>query len=231
MFADDISIFIKSHYNIQLQSDLHTVICKINKWFQDNLITLNQSKTYFMQFINKSIGNSDIQITTDNKHIATVKETKFLGLIIKNKLSWKGHIDYIIPKPRSTCCIMRTVKPYVSQHTLKIIYFSYFRSIKNYGLLSWGSSTESIKIFKLQKKMIRFMMAYKSNQSCRDIFVKLGILPLPCQYILSLLLFLNKNKSQFTVNSEIYHYVTRQQSNFHQPQANFTKYIKMEFVI
>ena len=135
MFADDISIFIKSHNNMQLQSDLHTVICKTNKWFQDNLITLNQSKTNFMQFINKSIGNSDIQITIDNKHIATVKETKFLGLIIDNKLSWKGHIDYIIPKLSSACYVMRTVKPYVSQHTLKIIYFSYFHSIVNYSLL------------------------------------------------------------------------------------------------
>ena len=96
----------------------------------------------------------------------------------------------------------------------------------NYGLLFWGSSTESIKIFKLQKKMIRIMMGYKSNQSCRDLFVKLGILPLPSQYILSSLLFLNKNKNKFMVSSEIYHYVTRQQSNFHQCQANFTKYQK-----
>ena len=96
----------------------------------------------------------------------------------------------------------------------------------NYGLLFWGSSTESIKIFKLQKKMIRIMSGYKSNQSCRDLLIKLGILPLPSQYIPSLLLFFNKNKNQFTVNSEIYHYVTRQQSNFYQPQANFTKYQK-----
>jgi hypothetical protein len=28
------------------------------------------------------------------------------------------------------------------------------------------------------------------------------------------------------VNSEIYHYATRQQSNFHQPPANSTKYKK-----
>ena len=211
MFADDTSIFIKNHNNIQLQSDLNTVICKINTWFQDNLITLNLNKTYFMQFINKSTGNSDIQITIDYKHTATVKETKFLGLIINDKLSWKGHIDYIIPKLSSACYVMRTVKPYVSQHTLKIIYFSYFHSIMNCGLLFWGSSTESIKIFKLQKKMIRIMMGYKSNQSCRDLFVKLGILPLPYQYTLSSLLFLNENKNQFTVNSKIYHYVTRQQ--------------------
>jgi hypothetical protein len=87
MFAYDTSIFIKSPNNIQLQSDLNTVFCQLNKWFQDNLITLNLNKTYFIHFINKSTGNSDIQIKIENKHICTVKETKFLGLIIDNTLS------------------------------------------------------------------------------------------------------------------------------------------------
>jgi hypothetical protein len=74
--------------------------------------------------------------------------------------------------------------------------------------------------------MIRVMVGYKSNHSCRDLFGTLRILPLSSQYILSLLLFLNKNKNQFKVNSEIYHYATRQQSNFPQPSTNLTKYQK-----
>jgi hypothetical protein len=56
-FADDTNIFIKSPKNTKLKNDLNTVICQINKWFQDNLITLNLNKTYFIQFINRSIGN------------------------------------------------------------------------------------------------------------------------------------------------------------------------------
>jgi hypothetical protein len=95
-----------------------------------------------------------------------------------------------------------------------------------YGLPFWGSSTESIKVFKLQKKAIRVMMGCKSNQSCRELFTKLRILLLPSQYIFSLLMFLNKNKNQFTFNSQIYHYDTRQQSDFHLPTANQAKYQK-----
>ena len=226
MFADDTSILIKSPNNVQLQSDLNSVMGQLNEWFQENLITLNLEKTHFIQFTNKSIGNSDIQIKIENKYIATVNEIKFLGLIIDNKLSWKGHIDHIIPKLSSACYCIRTVKPYVAHNTLKTIYHSYFHSIMTYGLLFWGSSAESTKILKLQKKVVRIMMGYKNNQSCRDLFVKLKILPLPSQYILSLLMFLNKNKNHFTVNSEIHHYATRQQSNFHQPVANLTKYQK-----
>ena len=84
----------------------------------------------------------------------------------------------------------------------------------------------SLRYTYMQKRIIRIMMGYKSNQSCRELFIKLGILPLPSQFIFSLLLFLNKNRNHFTVNSAIYQYDTRQQSNFHQPPANLTKYQK-----
>jgi len=67
---------------------------------------------------------------------------------------------------------MRTVKPHVSFNTLTIIHYSYFHSIMNYGLLFWGSSTDSIKIFKLQKRIIRIMMGCRRKQSCRELFVK-----------------------------------------------------------
>jgi hypothetical protein len=135
-----------------------------------------------------------IQIKIENKQIEPVKVMKFLGLIIDDKLSWKGHINYMIPKLSSACYVMRTVKPHVSHNTLKIIYYSYFHSIMNYGILFWGASTERIKTFKLQKRIIRIMVGYKRNQSCRELFMKLGILPLHSQYILSLLMFLLKNK-------------------------------------
>jgi len=62
MFADDTNIMMKSNNNAQLQSELNIVMNRINRWFQDNLITVNLSKTYFIHFSNKSNNNSDMQI-------------------------------------------------------------------------------------------------------------------------------------------------------------------------
>jgi hypothetical protein len=143
--------------------------------------------------------------------------------MIDNKLSWKRYIDYIIPRLNSACYCMRAVKPYVLHNTLKIIYYSSFHSVMTYGLIFWGSSTESIKIFRLQKRIIRIMMGYKTNQSCRELFHKLGILSLPSQYIFCLLIFLNKNKNQLTVNSEVHNYATKQHTNFHLPSVTLTE--------
>ena len=115
-------------------------------------------------------------------------------------------------------------------NTLKIIYYSYFHSVMTYDLLFWGHSPESIKIFRLQKKIIRIMMGCRSSDSCRKLLFNLKILPLPSQYthyIRSFLLFeIKKNRNQFKVNSAIYHLDTRQYPNFHQSSTNLTKYQK-----
>jgi len=93
-----------------------------------------------------------------------------------------------------------------------------------YGLIFWGNSPDSMKIFRLQNKIIRIMMGCRSTDSCRKLFPNLEILPLPSQYILSLLLFMIRNKNQFQVNSKIPQINTRQHANLHQPSVNATKY-------
>ena len=121
---------------------------------------------------------------------------------------------------------MRSVKPYVRANILKMIYYSYFHFVMTYALLFWGNSPHSIKIFRLQKMITRIMMGCRSRDSCRKLFFNLEILPLPSQYILSLLLFMIRNKNQFIVNSEIRHINTRQNANLHQPSVNMTKHQK-----
>jgi hypothetical protein len=71
----------------------------------------------------------------EDKQISTVNEIKFLVLVTDNTVSLKGHIEYIKSKLSSACYVMRTVKPFVSQNALKMIYYSYVHSVMNYGLL------------------------------------------------------------------------------------------------
>jgi hypothetical protein len=51
-----------------------------------------------------------------------------------------------------------------------MIYFSYFPSIMTYGLVIWGSSYHSNTVFKLQKRIIRIMVAVRDRESCREYF-------------------------------------------------------------
>jgi hypothetical protein len=69
-------------------------------------------------------------------------------------------------------------------------------------------------------------MNSNKNASCKELFKKLKILPLQSQYIYSILLFIIKNKDQFSLNSNIHTINTRHNNNLHVPPANLTTYQK-----
>ena len=74
---------------------------------------------------------------------------------------------------------------------MKIIYYLYVHSVLSYGIFFWGNSHLSDSIFKIQKRIIRVITNSGRRDSCRDFYKKLQILPLPSQYIFSILVFVN----------------------------------------
>jgi len=58
--------------------------------------------------------------------------------------------------------------------------------------------------------------------SCRDLFRKLEISPVPCQYILSLMLFIRHNPNNFQTGLEIHGLHTRRKIQLFIPIANLT---------
>ena len=85
----------------------------------------------------------------------------------------------------------------MSLTTLKTVYYSYFNAIISYGLPFWGNSPHAMKIFRMQKRIVRIMMGHTNRFSCRDLFKSLEILPFASQYILSLMLFVANDKNLF----------------------------------
>ena len=108
--------------------------------------------------------------------------------------------------------------------TLKTIYYSYFNAIISYGLPFWRNSPHSVKVFRMQNRIIRIMIGCKIRVSCRNLFRRLEILTFVSQYILSLMLFVVKNKNLFILNSENCTKISRQFNNFYQPITNLTIY-------
>jgi len=119
--------------------------------------------------------------------VEETKITKFLGLDIGSSLSWKNHIDQMMIRLSRACYAIRCIKHFMSQDTLRTIYFSYFHSILSYSIIFWGNSAYSSNIFKIQKRKIRIIMNITNRVSCHQLFKNLKILPLKSQYIFSLL--------------------------------------------
>jgi len=96
-----------------------------------------------------------------------------------------------------------------------MVYFSYFHSIMSYGIIFWGNSHHSVNIFKIQKGIIRIITNSNRYDTCCPLFKQLRILPLPSQYIFSILLFVVTNKKLFQLNSQVHNIHTRYNDNLH----------------
>ena len=155
-----------------------------------------------------------------------MNSTKFIVIIIDGSFWWKEHISDLTSKLNKACYAIRAVKPLLSVHELRTIYFSYFHSIMSYGIIFWGNSPVSSKIFKIQKRAIRIMINKSRQESCQPLFNQLQILTLPSQYIFSLLIFVVKNKDLFLFNSEAHTINTRNNTNLHKPNTNQTIFQK-----
>jgi hypothetical protein len=134
LYADDTSIIITSLNPIDFTNSADKILQDINKWFTTNLLSLNAEKTQYMQFVTKTSPLIDLHIMYKNKEIANTSDTKFLGLTLDNTFSWKNHIDAIVPKLSSACFEVRAVKPFLSQESLRMVYFSYFHFIMAYNM-------------------------------------------------------------------------------------------------
>jgi hypothetical protein len=111
--------------------------------------------------------------------------------------------------------MLRTIKPYMSHTYLMTIYYALFHSAMSYGIIFWGSSPQSQKIFRLRQRAIRIRTGSRNTDSCRSLFKQLGVLLLKSQYILLILLFVVKNTDHFTMNCDSHGIPTRQSKNFH----------------
>jgi hypothetical protein len=75
-------------------------------------------------------------------------------------------------------------------------------------------------------KAIRIIMGAKNNDSCREFFKLLKILPLSAKYIYLPLMFVVNNGNLFLDNADLYSVKTRNSYNLHPPLCYLTKYQK-----
>ena len=202
LFADDISIIISTPKEKSLtwhQSQINDVLLTVVTWLHNNNLTVNLSKTKYMNFNNVDIFNIKYNdITIDNTN-----NTQFLGISIDNDLKWKQQIDIVCGKLSRFSYALHKLTKVVNRRTATISYFAYVESVLRYGLLIWGNSTDINKAFVCQKKCIRAIYGVPPDTPCRPLFKKLNVLPLPCLYILNVAIFVKKYTYLFTQTKDI----------------------------
>ena len=121
-----------------------------------------------------------INIKIAKKPLKHKKCTKYLGVILDDKLTWKNHIGNINLKIRRGIGILSKVKDFVSLSTLKSLYYSCIYPYLDYNLLNWSStSTSNLNCLRFSiKKAVHVILSKNKQEHSTPLFKKLQILPL-----------------------------------------------------
>ena len=165
-----------------------------------------------------------------NTSIDLFESTKFLGLFIDNKLSWKKHTTYLCKLLSRNIGIINKFKQTFPPNILLDLYCTLILPYLNYGILAWGNSLRSQmdRLLLLQKRVLRIICNENWLAHTDQLFHSKKVLKIYDLYNVRLgciMYQLNQNElpsalTQLFSKNESYHrYPTRQSSFYHLPMS------------
>ncbi len=162
-FADDTTILLHEKTIDDLITMSNKALKTANRWFNSNSLTINADKTNYIVFNTKetkrfngklNLGSTILQRIGDGEKM---KATKFVGLWVDEKLTWKYHIQELIKKINYNIFLIASNKNVIPLTTRKTLYNSFVLPFINYGVQCWGFKGKKA-INGLQKKCIRHII-------------------------------------------------------------------------
>lgn len=197
-YADDIALMFKFKREIEWQTiELHTQ--RVFDWASENGLLLNSTKSNYLVFghANPSprpqirVHRSDCKDkhSCDCNGITNVTETKYLGTVLDEKLSWKPHISHLIERLRATTVTIIKARRSLSLKTTIAIYKALFESQLRYSIVAYMSTFQNSidAVAKIQNALIRRMARAQNDYPLANLYEKLTIHSLKLLYIESLL--------------------------------------------
>jgi len=179
LFADDTNIIGSGENLQQLLDTITSEFINIKYWLNKNKLSLNLSKTKYMIFGNKKI-NHHARVQIGGVDIEKVYETKFLGVIINDKICWKSHIKYISTKISKSISVIAKVRYFLDYKSLHALFCSLVLPHLIYCIEVWGSTYKSSlePLFILQKRAIRIIHKVGYREHTNTLFIMSKIMKL-----------------------------------------------------
>lgn len=228
LFADDTTITLNSTKGNE-KNDIIKTLENINNWMTRNNLIVNIEKTNIIQFqTNTRIFKDKLfkHVTFNNKIINCISSTRFLGIYVDNFCNWKDQIDILCNKLDRFVYVLRRIKDISSQNTSVLAYNGYVSSLLRYCIVIWGNSVEVHRVFVAQKKCVRAICGASYLDSCRPLFKKLNVLPLPCLYIFESAVFVQNHKYIYLTNGDMKYRSERYKNKLYMPPQRLTLFSK-----
>ncbi|KAG7313414.1 hypothetical protein JYU34_000535 [Plutella xylostella] len=186
----------------------------VAKWLQTNLLTLNTNKTKYLAFritqASQIPSNKEIKVHICNhtdsmcvcEGIANVKEIKYLGVIIDEKLNFQSHINALSARIRRIIPIFKHLRHVATLELLRTIYFALCQSLIVYCISCWGSAHKSSLIVaeRAQRSVLKVLLKKPRRYSTKTLYEEMTVLSVRKLFILKSFITAYRH----TVNSNNY---------------------------
>ena len=133
---------------------------------------LNVGKTKLVLFTSsKKQLECDLRIKLNGKRLYETDSSRYLGIQIDKRLTWKQEINHVALKLYEANAMLSQLRHVLDITTLWPVYYAIFESHLCYASLVWAQHTNSVKRFHLfQKKSLRIMFFQSRNFHTGPIF-------------------------------------------------------------
>ena len=174
-FADDTNIINSGKDLKKIESEMNEGLETIQDYLRANKLTLNVDKTVAMHFKPPRTNKTDQQpnLEINQEKITLVKETKFLGVTIDNKLKYDTHFKHVVEKVKKGINALKAVKNLLDYSSKIKIYYALIHSHLTYCPLVWLLNQPKKNLTWLailQKKAIRLVFNAPFNCHTEKLF-------------------------------------------------------------
>lgn len=209
-FADDTVLLFhgKSWRNVNELADEGFRL--VTKWLDNNLLTLNATKTKFISFSIRSntqpppnsicikahyCSRKDVQC--DCTKLQEVSHIRYLGVIIDKNLNWQEHVLVLTGRVKRLVYIFRTLRYVCDSKLLFSVYYALCQSILTYGISAWGGTAKStlITLERAQRTVLKVMMFKKFLYPTSTLYSETPVLSVRQLFIKQIVLMQHKTPS------------------------------------
>jgi len=223
LFADDTALILQgSTWDEVFRMACHDLHL-LNKWFAENILTMNVIKTKYMCISLRSAGepppNLALKVHScgdpnnaacDCQTLERVHKYKYLGVIFDSKLRWEDHISMLKTKIRKFIYVFSKLRGILNNKEIKMVYCAHVQSVLQYGIIAYGGAynvlLEPLTI--VQKAILKVGFGKPRRYSTELLYRETGILSVRQLYIKTILTFVHSNR-ELVITPIVHNHYTR----------------------
>ncbi len=239
LFADDTNILIQGENTTDLMHRAEIAMVKLADWLSDNRLSLSIEKTEYSIFhsARSKIPDNCDQLNFPNISINRVCSSKYIGMIIDDKLTWNSHINYLVRQLVKYIVIFKLISKLIPHSCKRQLYFANIYSRVQYGIDVYGQACigQLKKVQVMQNRTIKVLYNLDRLTPTNNLHMDLSILIVKDIFKLQVTKFVYKQTGNclpsifikyLTTNAQVHRCRTRQVDRLHVPISRTTHGVK-----